>query len=407
VSGPYIYQIGGQCININGCTAITQQGVCTNCSSGFYLSNGICSACDLSCSTCLDSSLCLTCMSGYYNSSNVNNALCQSCMAGCSSCNTLATCLSCGLGYRLTSPTCTACSANCLTCTGSGCTGCNQLSGLILGVCYLCTDGTHQGSAGCQTCTSSPSRIICTSCGNGYFLNSNNQQCVACTSIFANSILCNSTNVIQCSNDNSNTISSRYYLVSNTCILNINNCKDMLDLTGKCSSCYSTYTLTGSNICSICNVAGCLTYSTTCQCLSCQNGYQFINNQCIICQNQYCYQCQASVSACEICAPLYGRMSSACQKCQPLNCYNCDGDNTVCAVCSSGYYLSGGLCYKCQTNCLSCLSNIQCTSCVATTYLQSNGRCKTLPSYCLQIDNTTLSSAVGSCKRCQYGYILL
>lgn len=328
-------------------------------------------------------------------------------MAGCTSCTTSATCLSCGSGYRLTSPTCTACASYCLSCTVSACTSCNQLSGLISGVCYLCTDTMHQGSAGCLKCNSSSTRIICTSCDNGYYLSASTQQCVPCTNTFSNAALCNATNIIQCSSDNSSTISSRYYLVNNSCVLNVNNCKDMLDSTGKCTTCYSSYTLTSSNICSICNVAGCLTYSSTCQCIACQNQYQFINNQCIACQNQYCYQCQASVSACQVCAPLYGRMSSACQKCQPSNCYNCDGDNTVCAVCSTGYYLSGGLCYQCQTNCLSCTSNIKCTSCSATNYLQSNGRCKTLPSNCLQIDNTTLSSDVGSCKRCKYGYILL
>jgi hypothetical protein len=30
-----------------------------------------------------------------------------------------------------------------------------------------------------------------------------------------------------------------------------------------------------------------------------------------------------------------------------------------------------------------------------------------MPSNCLSIDATTLSSNVGSCKRCSYGYILI
>ena len=76
-------------------------------------------------------------------------------------------------------------------------------------------------------------------------------------------------------------------------------------------------------------------------------------------------------------------------------------------TCNAGYYLNSGQCYACQANCASCISNTQCTTCNNGFYLQNNGRCKTLPSNCISIDNTTLSSTVGSCKRCKYGYILL
>ena len=48
-----------------------------------------------------------------------------------------------------------------------------------------------------------------------------------------------------------------------------------------------------------------------------------------------------------------------------------------------------------------------CTTCSVGYFLQSNGRCKQLPSNCIDIDTTTLDSAVGSCKRCSYGYMLL
>jgi hypothetical protein len=206
-------------------------------------------------------------------------------------------------------------------------------------------------------------------------------------------------------------LTSRFYLANNTCVANANNCKDMQDSSGNCASCYfdavrGYYSLT-NGVCTLCYVAGCSTYSASCQCLSCLNGYQFINNQCIACQSLHCHVCQVSVTACQQCAPAYGRLSSACQLCQPSNCYNCDGDNTVCATCNTGYYLSAGNCYQCQQNCLSCISNKQCTACAPGTYLQANGRCKTLPANCISIDNSTLISNIGSCKRCAYGYILL
>lgn len=411
-SGSYIYQIGGQCIKLQGCLAVTTQGGCTTCANGYFQNQGTCTACDPSCATCYDSSLCLTCNTGYFNGSNIDYSLCQSCSLGCNTCTSAIACTNCQSGYRLSGASCIACASYCLACTAGACTSCNQISGLISGVCYLCTDTAKQGSTGCLTCSVNAVRIICTSCGNGFYLNSLTQACVSCTTTYANSVLCNSTNIIQCSNDDSATIASRYYLVSNQCVLNTNNCKDMLDSTGKCSTCYFTaatgyYSLSVSNVCVLCNVAGCFTYSTTCQCTTCQNGYQYINNQCIQCQNLHCYVCQASVSACQACAPSYGRLSSACLLCQPSNCYNCDGDNTVCAVCNVGYYLGAGQCYKCQNNCQSCVSNTQCTVCNAGFFLQANGRCKILPSNCLEIDTTTLSSNVGSCKRCAYRYILM
>jgi hypothetical protein len=410
-AGPYVFQIGGQCINMQGCLAITTQGACTQCTSSFFLNQGSCVGCDPSCATCNDLSLCLTCATGYYNATNVDYSMCQACSLGCQACTSSTVCTSCGSGYRLATGSCTACSSSCLACSATVCTTCNQLSGLISGICYLCTDTSKQGSAGCLTCTSNGVRIQCTSCSPGYYLNTGTQACVACSLTFPNSILCTATTVLQCSNDNSATLTSRYLLVSNQCVANTNKCKDMLDSTGKCSSCYFTsngyYSLSGAGVCSLCNVAGCATYSSACQCLSCQNGYQYINNQCIQCQNLHCYQCQASISSCQSCAPAYGRLSSACLLCQPANCNNCDGDNTVCTQCNTGYYLSNGQCYQCQTNCLTCTSNVLCSSCAANNFLQANGRCKALPANCIQIDNSTLASNIGSCKRCSYGYILI
>ena len=410
-TGPYVFQIGGQCISLQGCLAITNQGACTSCAAAFFLNQGVCTSCDASCAACNDPSHCLACASGYYNASNVDYSLCQACSLGCTACTSSSACTSCAAAYRLNAGSCTACSSNCEACSPTACTSCNSLSGLIAGLCYLCSDTSKQGSAGCTACTSNGVRIVCTACSAGYYLSTATQECVACASSFPSSILCTATNVLQCANDYSATLTSRYLLVGSQCVANTNRCKDMLDASGKCSSCYFTpaayYQLTAAGVCSLCSVPGCDTYSDTCQCLACQNGYQYINNQCIQCQNLHCHKCQNSISSCQSCAPAYGRLSSACLLCQPSNCYNCDGDNTQCAQCNPGFYLAGGRCYTCQTNCVTCVSNIQCTSCIAGTFLQANGRCKTLPANCIQIDSTTLSSNIGSCKRCAYGYILL
>ena len=410
-SGNYIFQQGGQCLKVDGCTSLSSQGVCLACATGFYLSQGLCAICDSSCATCQDSSVCLTCASGYFNGTDVNHALCQACSTGCSTCTDASTCSACTAGYRLTTPTCTACPSNCESCSSGACLTCTSPAVLVGTSCYACTETSQQGSVGCTACTTTGVRIECSACSDGYYLDSATKTCLTCHSKFPNSVLCNFDQPLQCLDDAHATLTSRYYLVGSTCVSNTKNCKNMLDSSGTCSLCYFSategyYSLVGG-VCTLCNVAGCLTYSSTCQCLSCQNGYQFINNQCNACQSLHCNVCQTTVTSCQTCAVSYGRESSACLLCSPSNCYNCDGDHTICATCNAGYYLNSGLCYACQANCASCISNVQCTSCQATHYLQNNGRCKVLPSNCVNIDTTTLSSNVGGCKRCQYGYILL
>ena len=185
----------------------------------------------------------------------------------------------------------------------------------------------------------------------------------------------------------------------------------MADTSGNCASCYfdSTfgyYTLSGG-ACALCNVAGCASYSTSCQCLTCQPGYQFINSHCVACQNLHCTDCQKSISSCQGCATGYGRLSSACILCTMSNCVNCDGDSTVCQTCANGYYLSGGMCYSCQSSCVTCLSNTVCLACTAGYYLQSNGRCQRLPTHCQQVDSNYISNVVAVCKVCTYGYIAM
>ena len=296
---------------MDGCTTLTTQGVCSSCATGFYLSQGLCATCDASCATCQDSSVCLTCAAGYFNGTNVNHALCQACSTGCSTCSDASTCTACSATYRLNVAACTSCTANCDVCTASACTTCSAGAVLVGVTCHVCTDTTQQGSIGCTTCTTTGTRIECTVCAAGYYLDPATKACATCSSKFPNSILCTFDAPLQCSNDAHATLTSRFYLVGNQCVANTNNCKDMLDNTGACSVCYFTqaegyYSLIGG-VCTLCNVAGCLTYSSTCQCLSCNSGFQFINNQCNSCQSLHCSVCQASVTACQSCDVAYGR----------------------------------------------------------------------------------------------------
>lgn len=82
-----------------------------------------------------------------------------------------------------------------------------------------------------------------------------------------NAALCTSNVALQCQNDYSATLSSRYYLMSGQCIANTNRCKVMSSVYGTCSSCYfesgAYYTLV-NGVCNQCSQVGCATYSTSC-----------------------------------------------------------------------------------------------------------------------------------------------
>lgn len=79
----------------------------------------------------------------------MNDAHCGACSSGCKICTSATACSSCLQRYYLSGTSCTPCGSNCLTCNAAGCLECDSLSTLISGVCYLCTDPTKSGTAGC------------------------------------------------------------------------------------------------------------------------------------------------------------------------------------------------------------------------------------------------------------------
>lgn len=146
---PYTYLIGGQCITLDGCTAILPSGSCETCDDGYYAFDGQCQQCDISCATCMDSTFCLTCSAGYYNNSNSNLGTCAACPNGCSFCSGPATCTGCLTSFRLTAPSCTACSTLCTMCNAGGCTKCSSGYAAVGGACQPCSNVAFGGTAGC------------------------------------------------------------------------------------------------------------------------------------------------------------------------------------------------------------------------------------------------------------------
>jgi hypothetical protein len=195
--------------------------------------------CDISCSTCIDSTFCVTCAPSYYlPATNTNYALCMPCSNGCKTCTSPTLCTQCTIGYRLANSSCTVCNNNCNNCTATLCTNCTVGYALINGSCYNCNNTIYGGSIGCLSCyTFNNVTIKCNvnNCTTGYYYNATTSKCVACNLLYANSILCTPNHALQCKDDYSAVLTSRYYLVNGQCVPNANLCKTMRDSSGLCS----------------------------------------------------------------------------------------------------------------------------------------------------------------------------
>ena len=82
----------------------TFTGACESCSSGYYLSNGVCIKCSDNCVTCTNSDQCTSCIHGKY----LNNSTCIPCPVECGGdCNgSDGSCLSCPEGLQLVNGLC-------------------------------------------------------------------------------------------------------------------------------------------------------------------------------------------------------------------------------------------------------------------------------------------------------------
>lgn len=145
----------------------------------------------------------------------------------------MGSCQTCVSGYYLTGLTCTACSVNCVECTSSGCLACASGSTLIGKFCFLCTDGTKGGTAGCTECQTVSNLISCKTTAPTFYIN--NGQSTPCLSTFPNSLYCTSSGPTQCLHDFDPILTNRNHLISNQCIPNVNSCKSMKNTAGDCS----------------------------------------------------------------------------------------------------------------------------------------------------------------------------
>ena len=190
---------GGQ-LGCNSCS-VNSAFTCVSCKNTFYLnSSNVCSQCPSGCDVCSSATVCNTCSMGYF----MNGSSCSPCNftneTGCSACGSDGiTCSACSSGFYLngsSTPSCAACTSNCLSCNSSGCSACNN--GFYMTAANTCvkscpTDNSVIANSTSMTCTpcslitslstscvSCSTPTTCLSCTSGQVLYSDGSACTFC-----------------------------------------------------------------------------------------------------------------------------------------------------------------------------------------------------------------------------------
>jgi cysteine-rich repeat protein len=361
-------------LNCNTCASAT---VCLRCENGFFLSGGLCVACQASCSKCITSaSNCLECSSvlllaqsgscvascspGYY----LADRTCLTCPTGCALCTSPIICTSCSPGYlsqnqecktncdigyyKNTLTSCSPCNNKCRACAGdaSTCISCPDLFYLENNLCLACKEP-------CLTCSSSTDCLTCiepqielykkcvNKCPDGHFSFDGHCQlcespCLKCFGQARNCITCQ-TGFIYFSNSCLSSCLKGYYIYQNT-ICCPNECSSCDLVFGKCTSCRSNNFLdTSTYNCRRCSYLCSECFSTPTDCTKCPSGLYLIGNQCVkVCPNEGYFAdkinfvCRRCSKHCKLCL---NETESGCTKCDDSyalykgTCVSCGKDN--------------------------------------------------------------------------------
>ncbi|EAS02777.2 surface protein (macronuclear) [Tetrahymena thermophila SB210] len=403
------------------------------CPQGYYKQpkNRQCESCDPKCKTCTGGifNQCNQCISGNYK-------LKTNCYQTCPQ----------GYYNSLTSFDCYQCDSSCLTCNGklpTNCLSCQQNQFLNLGQCLNCHKYCAQcfgpKSSQCTQCNSSYFLLQSTclaACPDGYFENSQNQQCTKCDS---SCLTCDG------SSTNCNSCPQSSFLLQQGAQQQCQPCHPycfqcFASGNNSCISCNSGYFQDGNSCVEVCpttkyrdstnNYLSCQFCVSPCKecytkekCTSCIPGYYYVasSHQCLSCSSaiQYCGACDSPTN-CTQCSQYYLDTGSKtcviqcsqgfyadpvmqqCNSCDP-SCTQCTGPRVSdCQACSPGYYLdtAQSTCRQCPDNCLKCgvdpniqnIQVIQCLKCSSGNYLNS-------------IDRVTYKQVI-CLPQCGYGYFL-
>ncbi|BFU22689.1 protein kinase domain containing protein [Entamoeba histolytica] len=407
---------------INGvCTAVTPEITsclyfkeycykCSNSLSVLFGSANYCGGCDSKCSNCkVTTDQCITCnINKKYMSVSGECSLIQT--ADLVSNNNI---ISCKSNYYLTSGECVSCSKkfkDCSICTEKTCITCSSPNA------YITKDGSCEVDQNCKIYENNQ----CSVCKDGYFKTSEGV-CSSCTTgcnKCKDSSLC-----LECSDS--------YYLTTmGKCVANeLPNCE--LSSKKGCTRCFDHFYLDSNGNCQECNKT-CLTcFKNASFCTSCQSDYYLDQNTCIT-DNGKSGKCSHILPGgkCAICKVGYYNLNSDCYECSE-NCTTCQRDANSCIECGENYYHSSsqnkclsqddlvycisknswgcskcldgtymynGECYLCSDNCMNCIWSNICSSCDYGKVLR-NGKCIPLEAVvnCIETSN-------GKCSKCSLNY---
>ena len=391
--------------------------ICQICIGGFLLNQAgdFCETCGASkshkCSECPNAGICNTCEANDHifntqkrmclcpaNQIEVGS-VCKDCAAlsttNCFSCPTGNICLQANEGYYIdpTTNLAATCSAQCVMCSSSSkCDVCKpKFFPNSAGVCTACA--SH-----CKTCTSTLTNA-CTSCDNGYILESGS--CIQCL------LAATLTQCTTCAFDGKCTVCHANYVVINDyCVQCPSN---SLEVSGSCIACDS-----GAS-------HGCLSCPLSLSCLEPIDGYYIdtTTNKPVICTNSLnCKTCTYSTTSnsvvCTLCKIGYmlGSNGIMCEQCTGITeisshkCSSCSKTLGKCDNCVENYFVNAeNICTACASNCKSCLStsSTQCLSCIGTFTLES-GSCVSCGSSLTKCKKCTTGD---TCTVCQDGYIVI
>uniref|UniRef100_A0A3Q3IUW6 VWFC domain-containing protein n=1 Tax=Monopterus albus TaxID=43700 RepID=A0A3Q3IUW6_MONAL len=428
------------CVSCSDPADLLKDGECVpDCGAGFYIQEGVCYACDLSCASCFpDNPKCMSCPPGtaLHHGKCVtqcptqhyldNHGRCRVCHSSCASCwgPSVSQCTSCpgelllhqgqcveacGEGLYPQDNTCHNCHPSCRSCVGplaSDCLFCLkpeealllQSSHLHYGVCtagcpaHSFPDDTHKCKEchpSCWRCTG-PSADNCTSCPSasslheghcvptcpqGFFVQ--DKQCHAC---HPSCQTCTGPSQADCAS-----CPPKASLRSGSCRMS---CQEGLFLdaaTGECLNCQrctaDLQTGVGS-VCLWCKVPK--TWLLGDHCVShCPRGRYAWHGACIRCH-----------PSCE-----------ACSGAGPLSCTSCPANavllpSGLCAPkCPLGYYDNGHrVCQACDSQCLTCEIAGVCTSCHDLAKVLLFGECQ----YDICAHQYYLNTTTRACKECDW-----
>jgi hypothetical protein len=395
----YKYYLGEDnlCSLSKNCSKSDQEGKCTKCSKGFYLSSldNKCSKVE-NCSKVNDNFECEECK-GY---SVLNKTKCIqvddwdiSKFLNCKNMDKNGVdCNECKQGYFLNQKN-NFCVLNKYMKNFKNCAK-SDSSGDF---CEVCEDGFYLGTDD-KKCTSTfgcavSKDDICVKCKYSFCLNSENK-CIPNSFYRENSVF---YKCLQTKNaDTQCSLCENGYFLENGRCFDTLNCKERPN--GNCAKCKNDYCLNNIYGCININIPNCERCDSNDihKCTGCAEGY-YLNEKKNICEKckAGCATCTNATNcgSCEIgyfmkkAETSKGKNDAECQSCL-YGCKQCY-DGKSCVSCKEGYYVVKGnkkeenlVCQKCSEGCLECNGDTHCLKCGDGYYLASSGH----STFCLKLD---------------------